>query len=291
MVENVLTETVTRCQQNSYHLNKNKIYKTIINHQMECSKAIFNTGLYCQRIWFSRVLKIIFNYYVDNLDTYLEQFSPEDKSRLLNHLIFKKDVNNINKILGYVKLSEKTLITELIKKAKRIIEGCELIEPNFIDTNKITYTYDFQKTVDLLNTTSIDKFKDEYGDISDFVEKIKKSFMHKIENQKKPKKAKPKKKTKPKKKEAKSTKNKKPSTKTPATQPESKSHLIPCSYINNDILESYVKNIESYKMIGSQVAQQTLKKLDESFKSFFALKKTGAKANAPKYLKPSERYV
>ena len=265
---------------------------------MECSKAIFNTGLYCQRLWFSRVLPIIFDNYIEKLDTHLKQFSPLDKGRLFDYLIFKKDVKNINKILGYVRESEKAIINVLIEKAKHFIKGCELIEPNFVKTTKTAYTYDFQKTVDIFNTIGIDKFKDEYGDFSEFIEKIKKALTHKIDNQKKTadKKKKIIKDEEPEEpkepvKQVKSTRNRKSSTTHIIAQPTNACHLIPSGYMNTDVLEAYVKNIDSYKMICAQVAQQTLKKLDESFKSFFALKKAGLKANPPKYLKSNERYV
>ena len=73
-------------------------------------------------------------------------------------------------------------------------------------------------------------------------------------------------------------------------------HLIPPASINISIIEQYVKihfskykltrkdGYDPYKLIGSQVAQQTLKKLDKAYKSFFNKKKSDDKARPPHYL-------
>ena len=80
-------------------------------------------------------------------------------------------------------------------------------------------------------------------------------------------------------------------------------HLIPGSYLDTDVVELYVKKqflIEAenrqdkynpYNLIGSQVAQQTLKKLDESYNSFFKKKKNGDEKCKPPYYLKENRYV
>lgn len=62
-------------------------------------------------------------------------------------------------------------------------------------------------------------------------------------------------------------------------------HVLP-SYLDKTFTDTYVKqNIPSYKGISAQVAQQTLKKVDEAYKTFFSLVSKGKSARTPTYIK------
>jgi putative transposase len=294
---NESNNTVTRAQQNMFRLNKNKNYAKVINEQIACSASIYNKGLYCQRTWFSRMLKIIKTYIIANIDTYIRKLSMEDKKILIRELIFKGDVNNINKILAHGKIWEETATKKLITEVKNKIPNCASINPRFIKIDKIAYEYDLQTVVDFIDKIGINNFSDKYRNLKDFVIMIKGSFKHKIKNQKE---------------KLENGNEKKKSKKVLETTPIQK-HIIPASYLDTDVVNIYVKKkfeleatkrINKYnphEMIGSQVAQQILKKLDDAFKSFFARKKEKSgekksakqqredkKAKQPKYLKDGQ---
>lgn len=56
-------------------------------------------------------------------------------------------------------------------------------------------------------------------------------------------------------------------------------------YLNYEENYKTAKLNENYKIMGSAAAQQTMKKVDEAFQSFFGLLKVqGQKARIPKYL-------
>ncbi len=80
---------------------------------------------------------------------------------------------------------------------------------------------------------------------------------------------------------------------------QTEKHILPPRTLDRSTIEAYVKqyficsapkhnNYNPCKMIGSQVLQQTLKKLDKAYASFFALKKSKTKGNKkarpPNYL-------
>lgn len=55
-------------------------------------------------------------------------------------------------------------------------------------------------------------------------------------------------------------------------------------YLNYYDVVKILQGTENYSLLQAQISQQTLKVVDESFKSFFALIKKGYKAKIPKYL-------
>jgi len=78
------------CQKNHVCL-KYFYHKDTILEQLQCSKMIFNQALFCQRMWFSRILKIFYSHFLNLNDEELRIFlldsSPEDKKTLLFHAI------------------------------------------------------------------------------------------------------------------------------------------------------------------------------------------------------------
>jgi putative transposase len=270
---------VKRCQLNLVRLNDDKNDAKILTIQMLSSKLIFNKGLYCQRIWFSRVHIQIIQYYIDNLDIYLDNFSTEDKLTLFKILMYKRDVKNMNKILSCIEGHEYKKFVNARSDALTFIKTDILIDVKITkNDSNINYIHNFKTISDIINKIKIRNFSDKYGDLDEYLTILKEAIDNKIKNEKK---------TSVNKKQKKSKKI--------------KFHKIPSSYLNTDIVESYVKKQfeleriqlnkkdNMYNLIGSQVAQQTLKKLDKSFVSFFGKKKKNLKANIPSYLK-SDRF-
>lgn len=282
---------VKRCQKNMYNLKCNKIYSDIIITQMECSKLIYNKGLYCQRTWFSRVRQIIIGYYISNIDLFLMDFSTADKILLFKIFFWKRDVDGMNKILSYIRNWESADFDILINIVKQKIDNCNLIDPIIIETDKISYKYDYQSIIDITKEIKTENFVDKYGDLREFIINLREALKIKIDNQIETLKN-PNRKRAKKAKKIKVVKVKKDVL--------INKHLIPNAYLDISIVEQYVKiqfkmekekkNVNNdkhydnpYEMIGSQVAQQTLKKLDEAYSSFFEkIKKE--KASPPRYL-------
>ena len=94
-----------RCQKNVFRWNKknNAVSKHVLSTQMEASKSIFNQGLFCQRLWYSRAHKIILQFYIKRFRVFLLQFSTRDKKYLFEELIRLKDYVNINILLMYIR--------------------------------------------------------------------------------------------------------------------------------------------------------------------------------------------
>lgn len=277
-----------RCLKNMIRLSNYKGYNKIMQHQMTCSRLISNKGLYCQRTWFFRFTDIIMNYYIQNIKKHLKQFSTEDKKRLLVKLMYDNDTKNINLILGYIRSWEKSQLNDIIDRLTERFSAGVIKKPTIIKTKKIKYSYDltFTELLKLISKIGLDNFNDKYGSLREYVSTIKKAILN--DNEKK-------KKTNEKKKKNQKSKKVKKSKK--VANLNTKYHLLPLKYIlNTGIDEEYVKlqfmnelNDKRIKenpciMTGSQVVQQSLKKLHESFKSYFEKKKSDRKCNPPRYL-------
>jgi IS605 OrfB family transposase len=61
-------------------------------------------------------------------------------------------------------------------------------------------------------------------------------------------------------------------------------HLLPPTFLGMPYMDLFVKmNIPSYRLISSQVAQQTIKKIEDAYDGFFELLRGGFKASVPGY--------
>jgi len=108
-----------RCQKNVIRMDRfDKNFSNILTLQMKASKCIYNQGIYCQRIWYSRAHLKILEYYSNNLETYLTDFSTQDKVALFWQSFISKNFSGINKLMLYVRSLEKDTFNDLIKMAK-----------------------------------------------------------------------------------------------------------------------------------------------------------------------------
>ena len=298
------TETVRRTQQNfiPIHNGKNKQYRLrnrILKKQCMSSRHLYNKCIYGEHSYYSNVHPAFLNYYIVNIHHYLTKFSTRDKIVLFIELIRRGDICNINILLSYVRTWEVNEFNSLILNAEAKIENCVLIDPIIHDVPKISYSYDYQTIVDLIDKIGLDNFSNKYGSNHKYVSVLREALNKKIDNQKKTAENPKRKRTR------KSNIDRKPPKppKTPKKVAVKKEdiqkgiHLIPSSYLNNDVLEQYVKlqfDIEAkerkdkynpYHNMGSQVAQQVLKKVDKNYSSFFRLRETDKTANVPGYIR------
>jgi putative transposase len=300
LAQNNNLQTVTRSLPMRIHLSSN-VQSDIILYQMNCSKLIFNKALFCQRTWFSRVLPKIVDFWISRLDVFLLHSSLRDRIIIFNSLVRRKDFSNLNKMLSNVRDSDDKIIYSLLDSASHFIDIKRLIKPVFYDDSddeKTNYSFDLGLIVDIINAIGINNFTDKYGDLNEYLSVLKKSINTKISNQIKTKEN-PKRsgKIKGKSKRKKSVKD---------DVIINKYHLIPSNYLDTDVVNLNVKyqfelehnkskklyqNISeyvcqnTYEGLGSQTAQQTLKKLDKAYQSFFSLTNKNTKANPPNYIK------
>jgi IS605 OrfB family transposase len=189
-----------------------------------------------------------------------------------------------------------------------------LIKKNDSKIKNFNSFYNLQSVVDIINKIKPVNFKDSHGDMKDFVCLLRKSFVIKINNQRITGENKQRSRTmvgtksqRQKKAAIKALKKAQKRTKKNDDNNEilTKPHLIPSSYIDITVVEQYIAKqfeadykkklflrdnddeldetviINQHEMLGSQVLQQTLKKLDDAYDSYFK----GEKANPPQYLK------
>jgi putative transposase len=188
----------------------------------------------------------------------------------------------MNIILSSIKPNEYKQFKLARIDALKYLETNYLIEIDEIDNvkcDKYKYMFNFKSIIQVINKIKVKNFADKYGDLNEYLQVLKEAISDKIENEKKT-----------------LTKNFKKQKKIKKDN-NIQYHKIPSSYLNVDIVNLYVKKqfaLEKiqrnnkdnvYDLIGSQVSQQTLKKLDKSFSSFFSVKKTNYKASPPSYLK------
>jgi IS605 OrfB family transposase len=262
-----------RCQKNIIRLDnkKHKVPKYILNTQMEASKSIYNQGLYCQRLWYSRAHKKIIQHYISNIHKYIYIFSTRDKTYMFEELIRMKDRATINILLLHVRSYEKDVFIKLLEKAKNIMKSTAFTQMQVYDIPEEKYVDDLKSIILDIGDIGIDNFTDQYGSYKDFMEMLIDAINITINNKEKTRQN-------PKRSRNKKRGNNTIKKRTTISSAKQK-HLIPPSYLDKAIVEQYVKDYfekkaiipqdDSYKMIGSQVAQQTLHKLDDAYDSFF----------------------
>ena len=268
-----LTTTGRRCQKNAIHLDakKNTNLKNIIIKQMTASRIVYNQALFCQRTWFTHVHGKIIDYYIEHMDDHLLDFSTEDKKLIFAELIRRKDYKKVSWLYFFCRASEEHSFDGMVDKLKKINPTFVISEPLFYTHDEITYQhngreykskikyqYDAHSYTHVINKLGIKQFDNGHGNTEFLVilnkiidEKFQKNnaVNHVEEND-------------------------------TVKKVIYKTHLIPPSYLFYGIVDRYLKlyfdgltkkrKYNALETIGSQVAQQTLKKLDEAYSSFFA---------------------
>jgi len=247
---------------------KEKQKFTTIDKVSRSTKYIYNTGLFCRRQWYSLYKKQI-EYYIENIDTYIEQFSPSDRLKLAS---YSKDNNDfVKKIINYSHKSEVTLKHFDTETTEQILEDYEE-----------TIDMDFTEISDKISSIPLDE---KESILIEYQKEIIAPLRHK-ESVKGKRKKTDEQEEKMKERVEKETEKLNKMKKRFGNIINKKSIIIN-SVPNRDVIDAYVRSkCDSYRDVSSQSAQQTLKKLDKSYKSFFeSIKNPSLNARLPKYLK------
>ena len=283
------------CKKNSI---KNKLLDSMCYH----SKAIYNSCLYFQRqMYYIRTLLI--EYYIDNIDDYYGLFSISDIIHIIKYIIkhnptfsqkeikiccnllkriYKGDISTVKKKINNKKIDK--LINIMIKK-KLIKKKGKLISIsmnyNLIATtlnnykNKLNFIKDKNRLNIFINRAiEIFKLKDSIYN-SDYSKKRREYRKRQREEEEKKKSSVKRMDRAPLGIKQVNKKFKKTVKNIQNTNIYTKHNIIIPMFYTEDVCDLYIRTfIPSYKYLYSQVAQQTIKKVNLAYKSFFASIKT-----------------
>jgi putative transposase len=282
-------DKITRCISNRLKLPNHKMI--IVDSLCYHSKNIYNTGIYFCRHWYILV-GLIISHYIANYKEYFDLFSLSDKyiilSKILSfdpnlsiteyldlchqivdslafyELIDFKDLGELHPNLN--ELLEKKLSSMERPKTKRQPRSQTApfdIASFVLGLEKIKCDIIFYKDPENFNTYMDDLIL-VYKNRPPPVKKVKK--VKKVKNV-----------------------DDEPDNGDKTQKP----NIIPPSFIGSVLNYVYVKHItQKDSPIGSQCLQQTLKKVDEAYKSFWGLLRTNTnhKVNLPEYKRKNDRY-
>jgi IS605 OrfB family transposase len=281
-----------RCLTSSLKFPKNSINNKILNFQMLHSKNIFNSAIFFQKRWYE-IIGLFNKYYTDNIDDYLFEFTNNDCKTLFKYCLGTKNRICIQKI--YQVYNKKKELLELIDddNLKNILKNLPSLE--------LCKKGRGQNTNEILE--SLNQYNISLYAFPEFIQNVKNVLEVKIQN------------------ELLTLERNKIKRELKLMKLEDKNvdeneitelnneikelnikidelnidknlpiNLLPPIYLGFSYMDLYVKlNIPSYKLISSQVAQQTIKKVDDSFISFFESRNDGYnKAKPPEYNKKNK---
>lgn len=228
---------------------------------------------------------LIVKHIIDNFNKYKNNLSHNDIIILFKYAFVNKYNFSIIKKLYSLSFVEDKLIS-LVTSDKKMCDKLSKIKLSDLHSLSVSQTFDdtlqtfinFKDNIKLLYKNS--EFYDQL--IETFKKRISKVGTGNNKNTKKKSKKDIKKKD--------DSDTKKKDDKKPDVTIK---NIIPQSYYGHisNLSSTYVQlYIDNYKFIYSQVANQTLKKVDEAFKSFFEHKKIDPKTNLPNYLSKKDKY-
>ena len=215
------------------------------------SKFIYNTALFCRRQWYS-LHKTQIKYYVENIDQYIGEFSPDDRIKIAYFAKDNKEV--IQKLIEHSHTSEISLRRYADSKIKQQLEHCE-------------------KTVQMEITDVLENIRNiEIGTNNTILEEYKSDIIQSIahKNNVNGKREKTKEQLEKMKEKEEENKEKMDRLRNKYGNIVLKKSIIISSIPNAVVIDKFVKTkCSSYKDVSSQTAQQTIKKVEKSYKSFF----------------------
>ncbi len=267
---------------------KDDLLIKILYFQTAQSRAVYNSGIYFQRQYYI-IRMLVIKHILDNIKKYVNRLSHNDIVVLFKYALFNKYDFSIIKKLYNLSYIEDNLIS-LVAYDKKIHDKLSKIKIE--DSNSLSICQTFEDTLQTL-TLIKDDIKSECKN-SEFFDQLIETLNKRINklgtgNNKNAKK-KPKKNKEKDKKKANDQKDSKKVKKEPKVTIK---NIIPPTYYNHmsNLSYTYVQlYIDNYKFLYSQVANQTLKKVDEAFLSFFEKKKVDPKTNLPNYLSKEDKY-
>jgi len=219
--------------------------------------------------------KLLIVYYINNIDSYYNQFSLNDVIQILkfiiknNNTIDKHDLYVCNKLLNNLYADDISIIKKNISN-KQIINLLNEIDIKKLKKGKTISSVSYKTVLDVLKLFNSKPFafKQQFEIfIKQAIDVFTKKWIIKLNKKKK------------------TDKTKKGTIKM--------NIILPIIY-SEDVCDIYVKTYcPSYKYLFSQVAQQTIKKVDKAYKSFFASIKSSNinhKVSLPKYLSKTGLY-
>lgn len=310
--------TVMRTIRNRINTKYNKILNDVLSIQFRASKCVANQAIYANRQWYS-IHHIFVNYIYDNISTDLvKRLSTRDKLILFELAIKKHDLFVIGMLFSHIRLWEKDKFDDHIKKLANfsdedkiaIIKEGYPLPIGFINSPRVIYKDDPKHFANIIDSIDPINFKNKFVSLKNFIELMKDCFIHKANNLEK---------NKDNEKSKRGKKGTKRSDIKKIVKKNTMVNYIPPRYLETDFIEIYVRkqfelnfkdeqkktsdgatiNIVTNPslLLGSQVVQQTINKVDKMYDSFFKkLKKNPLKhhterkkINPPYYLE--DKYV
>ena len=301
--------TVMRAIRNRINTKYNNILNDVLSVQFRASRCIANQAIYANRQWYS-IHHIFTDYIYSNISTELAKcLSTYDKLVLIDMAIKRRDLFVIGILISHIRIWEKDKFAVHIDNIGKsfsdeekivIIKEGYPVPLEFINSPKVKYIDDPKHIANLIKTIDPIYFKNKYVSLKSFIELMRDSFIHKAKNLESNKN------------NDKSKRGKKGTKKIDIKKSIKKNTMInyiPPRYLDTDYIEIYVqKQFElNFKdeqiktndgvtkvkvvtnpslLIGSQVVQQIINKVDKMYKSFFALKKNPPKHMERKKIRP-----
>ena len=224
--------------------------------------------MFCRRQWYCLYKRQI-EHYIENIDSYIHLFSPSDRLKIVKHVKENKTV--IEKIIKHSHKSESCLV--------KMIEKCE-IEQTLTNYEKST-PMEFSELARSISSIEVEETNTI---LREYQKEIIEPIIHKGNVKGKRKKNEEQEKKDNEKKKEQEEKLSKEKNK--YGRIINKKSIIIDSVPNRDVIDSYARiKCSSYQDVSSQTAQQTLKKLDKAYQSFFeSIKNPKLNAQLPKYL-------
>ena len=232
------------------------------------SKNIFNSAVFLQKRWYE-VINVICKYHVKNIEQSLPLLTTNDCKVLFKYCLQIKDNETMKKI--YQVSSNKKELLDLVKEK----ESFKVIKTKGTSKNGITQT-----PLDILNcicNPTIEKLITDMPFFDDVLPRLKMMLSKKQLNESQTL-------------QKKEVTEENTDEKDDAEKEKGITNLLPPTYLGFGYMDLYVKmNIPSYELIGSQVAQQTIKKVDKCYCGFFGSLNAGIQhVKPPNYNKTNK---
>lgn len=219
---------------------------SLVTSMMSSSKHIYNSAVYFQRKWYE-MIQLLCAYQITHMDEYISRYTESDVRILFKYSIQHNHVEHAKRLyclngdsewLRFVRDDNLRRIFQSMTSDNRCPKG------------------DHQTNQDIINSINKLDLESSSKQLKEFKESLWAVLSKAMENRTQ-------------------TLARQKITKASCSQKRKSATqsicVLPPTYLGLTYMDLYVKqNIPSYKAISSQVAQQTIKKVDEAYKSFFS---------------------
>lgn len=283
-------DTTTRCIVSQLKFGKKSKKMVTVREQMLRSKNVYNSGVYFQRKWYE-LTRLICIQTLSSLDTYIPYLTKHDIETLIKFAIKEGDLASAHRlfqlhqdedILSFIKDKEVRNSFIVVNENLRRQVGRSQTSAEILDKVRQLESSEFFQLI-------VEDKPEKKGHLLTFIDQLKvvlsKAVTNKEATEKKKAADKNKDKVTDKKKAANSKEegNKENAPKIP--------RVLPPSYLGMTFIDLYVKQfIPSYSEISSQVAQQTLQKVNDAYSGFFESTKNGIVGAKPPMYNRTDKY-